>query len=74
MFRPKIFLTALRAAGRSVGRAESETRDFKKMGRSVRTQSSLSTSHSQDSFWVLETNGIDEVRASPVAACATTNK
>ena len=26
----------------------------------------------KDSFWVLETKGIDEVRASPVAACATT--
>ena len=47
MFRPKIFLAALRAAGRSVGRAESESRDFKKMGRSVRTQSVLSTYHSQ---------------------------
>ena len=46
VFRPKICFAALRAAGRSVGRAESETRDFKKMGRSGDTQSVLSTSHS----------------------------
>ena len=42
--RPEIFFAALRAAGRSVGRAESETRDFKIAGRSGDTQSLLSTS------------------------------
>ena len=44
VFRPKICFAALRAAGRSVGCAESETRNFIFVGRSVDTQSALLTS------------------------------
>ena len=44
VFRPKICFAALRAAGRSVGCAESETRNFIIVGRSVDTQSVLLTS------------------------------
>ena len=40
---PQICFAALRAAGRSVGHAESETPDLTKVGRSGDTQSSLST-------------------------------
>ena len=44
VFRPKICFAALRAVGRSIGCAESETLDFIIVGRSVDTQSELSTS------------------------------
>ena len=44
VFRPKESFAALRAAGRSIGCAESETRDFIIVGRSADTQSLYSTS------------------------------